>query len=255
MLARLVHTTAVVQPFRNRFVSERRQWVGRLAAPTPMSAGNPQGGSKMEGVPVLLFLPLCLAACVPHELGHLVAARALKVPVLELGVGLPPRACAVRWAGLAWSLNAVPLGAFIRYAGEPGCADPAAYTNRSPGQRAILAVAGAAGNVAAGVLFLALAVALAGVPPADLPGSVAAGIWEAMVGLVAPPPNVGFSLLRAIELISLPPGVPDSARWLGALASLSFALGVVNLLPLPPLDGAKAARAALLALRGARSVP
>src|SRR5438270_1251847 len=66
-------------------------------------------------VVIVQILVLHLLLTLPHELGHFVGARLVGVSVPEFGIGLPPKLVAVRWRGTRWSLNALPLGAFVGY--------------------------------------------------------------------------------------------------------------------------------------------
>jgi RIP metalloprotease RseP len=63
---------------------------------------------------VVVMIPLVVA----HEFGHFLIARAFKVKVPEFGVGVPPRVTGKRWKGVLWSLNWIPLGAFVRIVGD-----------------------------------------------------------------------------------------------------------------------------------------
>ena len=49
-----------------------------------------------------------------HELGHLSAAGACKVPVRELGVGWGPTLLSFRFGGVDFKLHALPIGAYVR---------------------------------------------------------------------------------------------------------------------------------------------
>ena len=64
----------------------------------------------------MLLTSVCylLCAMLPHELGHLVAARACQVPASELGVGWGPRLWGVRLWGVKFRLHALPVGAYVR---------------------------------------------------------------------------------------------------------------------------------------------
>ena len=53
-------------------------------------------------------------ALVLHELGHLIAARACRVPVSEAGFGWGPRLCGFRSGKVEYQLRALPIGAYIR---------------------------------------------------------------------------------------------------------------------------------------------
>ena len=61
---------------------------------------------------ILLFLFLVLI----HELGHFIAAKKTGVQVLEFGMGIPPKVLTL-WtdkSGTEYTLNAIPLGGFVR---------------------------------------------------------------------------------------------------------------------------------------------
>ena len=55
-----------------------------------------------------------------HELGHFAAARKFGVKVLEFGLGIPPKVKKLFTdrKGTQYTLNAIPLGGFVRLKGE-----------------------------------------------------------------------------------------------------------------------------------------
>ncbi len=60
-----------------------------------------------------------------HEYGHYKTARIFKIHVEEFGLGIPPRAKKL-WVNKTWtlfSLNWIPLGGFVKIAGENEIAD------------------------------------------------------------------------------------------------------------------------------------
>ncbi len=64
---------------------------------------------------VVVLIPLIIA----HELGHLFAGKAVGVWAPEFGIGLPPRVLKLfRWKETQFTLNALPLGGFVRFEGE-----------------------------------------------------------------------------------------------------------------------------------------
>ncbi|HMT01624.1 MAG TPA: site-2 protease family protein, partial [Candidatus Absconditabacterales bacterium] len=70
--------------------------------------------SIITGVALFMFLVII------HELGHFFAAKKSGVKVLEFGVGIPPKICTL-WtdkSGTEYTLNAIPLGGFVRLKGE-----------------------------------------------------------------------------------------------------------------------------------------
>lgn len=49
-----------------------------------------------------------------HELGHLAAARACRVPVSEFGLGWGRKVWGFRFAAIEYKLHALPIGAYVR---------------------------------------------------------------------------------------------------------------------------------------------
>lgn len=108
-------------------------------------------------VPILAFL------IVIHELGHFFAARSVGVKVEEFGIGLPPRIKGWRKNGVLWSLNALPIGGFVRVKGEDANdRDPGSLHNVSAWARGWFLIAGPLMNLAAAVVISILLVATTG---------------------------------------------------------------------------------------------
>jgi regulator of sigma E protease len=67
---------------------------------------------------IILFLVTLLVAMYLHELGHFIAAKRAGVKVEEFGIGLPPRLFGIKRGETIYSVNAIPIGAFVKAAGE-----------------------------------------------------------------------------------------------------------------------------------------
>jgi regulator of sigma E protease len=68
---------------------------------------------------VLAFALVLIPAVIIHELGHLFAAKAVGITILEFGVGYPPRLFRLfRWGETDFTFNLIPLGGFVRPFGE-----------------------------------------------------------------------------------------------------------------------------------------
>lgn len=63
-----------------------------------------------------------------HELGHFFVARWVGVTVEEFGFGLPPRIIGKKFHGTMYSLNWLPIGGFVKLAGEDD--DESSVVNR-----------------------------------------------------------------------------------------------------------------------------
>ena len=100
---------------------------------------------------ILFFVTLFVAICL-HELGHFVAARRAGVKVEEFGIGIPPRLVGIKRGETIYSLNAIPIGAFVKAAGENDPTVPRSLAGKGPWSRLGIYAAGPLVNI-----FLAFA--------------------------------------------------------------------------------------------------
>lgn len=100
---------------------------------------------------LLILTPLILI----HEYGHFIAARLSKIRVEEFGLGFPPRAVTLfERNGTIFSLNWIPIGGFVRPAGEDNPDIPGGLASASKRARLFVLAAGSLANFAlAFVLF------------------------------------------------------------------------------------------------------
>lgn len=77
-----------------------------------------------------------------HELGHLIAAKALGVKVLEFGIGFPPRLFTFKRGETKYSLNLIPLGGYNKMLGEVDPSEPGSLASKSIGARIVILSAG-----------------------------------------------------------------------------------------------------------------
>jgi regulator of sigma E protease len=97
---------------------------------------------------LLLFLVVLGTLLLGHELGHFIAARLRGVKIDEFGIGFPPRLLTLFEAGgTKYTLNWIPLGGFVRPAGEDDPDVPGGLAASSKTTRALVLIAGPAANV------------------------------------------------------------------------------------------------------------
>ena len=95
------------------------------------------------GAFILVLTPIILI----HELGHFVAARLSGIRVDEFGLGFPPRAVKLfRRGDTLYSLNWIPVGGFVRPAGEDDPTVPGGLAAASIPARLFTLSAGAGAN-------------------------------------------------------------------------------------------------------------
>jgi regulator of sigma E protease len=88
-----------------------------------------------------------------HEIGHFVSAKLLGVKVLEFGVGFPPRLFAFKRKDTEYSINALPLGGFVRMVGEEDPSDPDSLAAKPRLVRMVVLSSGVFMNFVFGILL------------------------------------------------------------------------------------------------------
>jgi len=106
---------------------------------------------------VIAFLGVLAVLIIAHELGHFVTAKAAGVRVEEFGIGFPPRLLSIRRGETRYSLNAVPLGGFVKMAGEEDPKVPGSLASKSIGTRLLILSAGSLMNAILPVLLFSIA--------------------------------------------------------------------------------------------------
>ncbi len=237
-----------------------------------------------SGLHLLAFLGVII---VSHEAGHFLMARRVGMRPTEFFWGFGPDVVSFSVGGCRYGLKALFLGGYVRIEGmtpqselPPGVDESSTYRAASHRARLATILAGPGVNLASGFVAFALAAVANGSGPgqaviaaarttwlvisatgqslwllvANLGGYVSAvldssGSTEAPVRFLSPVGQAAVSS-QAVDL-----GVGASLQWFGILCC---AIGAINLVPLPPLDGAHGAVAVaegvVQRLRGDRTI-
>ncbi|MCX7622557.1 MAG: RIP metalloprotease RseP [Thermomicrobium sp.] len=158
----------------------------------------------------LYIVPILAVLILAHELGHFLAARLFGIRVLEFGIGLPPRLFGIRRGGVLYSINAIPLGGFVRVVGEDSASEgPDSLQSKPRWQRALFFGAGALMNLLVAFILMMTLVAFRGEPEYHLyvaevvPDSPAAAAgWQPgdrLVAVEGQPIRSADRLVRATE--------------------------------------------------------
>ena len=108
-------------------------------------------------ISIVAFLGIIVVLILAHELGHFITAKACGVRVDEFGLGFPPRLLSVRRGETLYSLNAIPLGGFVKMAGEEDPKVPRSLASKSIGTRLLVLSAGSLMNALLPLLLFSIA--------------------------------------------------------------------------------------------------
>jgi membrane-associated protease RseP (regulator of RpoE activity) len=213
------------------------------------------------GISLLVFL---------HEVGHFVAARLCKLPVLSFGVGFGPALVKFARKGTVYRLNLLPLGGYVT--------TPAEQTKTSPVPvRLFFYSAGILMNIFTAIVLLTVLFTVTGVPDSQtgavnagttLPffrglayavtasfhvmGQLFAGFFDLLTG------SLSFhELAGPVEMVQLTGHASELGLpfFLYYLSILSLNLAVLNTLPIPSLDGSHLGFALLEVVRRGKRIP
>ncbi len=96
---------------------------------------------------IIIFIVALFVTLYLHELGHFIAAKRAGVKVEEFGIGLPPRLFGIKRGETIYSVNAIPLGAFVKTAGENDPTIPRSLAGKGPWTRLGVYAAGPLVNI------------------------------------------------------------------------------------------------------------
>jgi len=114
---------------------------------------------------VIAFLAL-IALMVIHEFGHFIIAKKFGVHVEEFGIGYPPRIFGKKFGQTLYSINWIPLGAFVRIKGEDGqqpnggLEDVKSFANLKIWKRVLIVVGGVVAFWIAAIIIFSVVFAI-----------------------------------------------------------------------------------------------
>jgi regulator of sigma E protease len=186
---------------------------------------------------LIVFFVISLLIFV-HEVGHFAVARLLGIRIERFSVGMGRALWSVRRGGTEYRLSLVPFGGYVLPLQD-------SYFMQSPGGRLLFALGGPAANVA---LTFALSAAF----------NVAVAGPSLQTLLLAPLQQTANAMVLVLNALpTMLSGSNDAAGPLGVLteggafigssfilalqfgAVMSMNLAIMNLVPIPPLDGGR----------------
>lgn len=109
---------------------------------------------------LLSFFGVLLFLVVAHELGHFVTAKMAGVQVHEFGIGFPPKVFGFKYGETEYTINALPLGGFVRMEGEEDPSNPRSLAAASIPWRIVILAAGVTVNAVLAFILFGVSAAL-----------------------------------------------------------------------------------------------
>ena len=106
---------------------------------------------------VLSLLGVLIVLVLAHEIGHYVTARLAGVKIEEFGLFFPPRIWSFTRGGTRYSINAIPIGGFVKLSGEEDPGVPGSLASKKPPVRILVLAAGSIMNAILPLVLFSLA--------------------------------------------------------------------------------------------------
>jgi regulator of sigma E protease len=108
-------------------------------------------------IAVVAFVIILVILVVAHEFGHFITAKSRGVSIIEFGIGFPPRIYGIKRGETLYSINALPLGGFVKLAGEEDPKVPGSLAGKDYATRIFVLAAGSLMNLALPLVLLSVA--------------------------------------------------------------------------------------------------
>lgn len=99
-----------------------------------------------------------------HELGHFLAAKAFKMPVKVFSIGLGPKLLKKKLGGTEYCLSLLPIGGYVKIAGEEDKDLPYGFLNQAIWKRFIVLIAGVTFNFITAIVLFTVLISIFGSP-------------------------------------------------------------------------------------------
>jgi len=109
---------------------------------------------------IISFIVALLVIILIHELAHFVTSKRAGVQIEEFGIGLPPRLYGIKRGETIYSINAIPIGAFVKSVGEDDPTVQRSLASRGPWTRLWIYAAGPLANILLGFILVSVFLSL-----------------------------------------------------------------------------------------------
>ena len=154
---------------------------------------------------LIVALLSLIALMVIHEFGHFIIAKKFGIRVDEFGIGYPPRLFGKKIGDTIYSVNLIPLGAFVRiYGEEGGVEDVKSFTNLKIWKRVLIIIGGVAAFWLAAIIIFSIVFATGADLPIgdqDVSGMTNARVMVSQVSPESPAQDAGIKSGDVVVLL------------------------------------------------------
>jgi regulator of sigma E protease len=108
-------------------------------------------------IAIVAFVIILIILVIAHEFAHFITAKSRGVQVIEFGVGFPPRIWGIKRGETLYSINALPLGGFVKLAGEEDPNIARSLASKGYGTRILVLASGSLMNLLLPIVIAAVA--------------------------------------------------------------------------------------------------
>jgi len=151
---------------------------------------------------IVIFIAVLLVVVIAHEWGHFIVAKKSGMLVEEFGFGIPPKIYSWKKGETTYSINALPIGGFVKIAGENGMEDSVPndrqFESKPWYKKSAVLVAGVVCNIILAFVLFTISYMI------GLPAPTDTGIPKAVVVVKNTPAyNAGIAVGDTIKSISM----------------------------------------------------
>jgi len=140
---------------------------------------------------IIVFIVILGLLIFVHEAGHFIAAKISKVKVDEFAFGFPPRLISIKRGETRYSINAIPLGGYVKlYGEEEEIKKPHSFFGRPVGWRIFIVTTGVLMNFLLAIILMTI------------------GFTIGMTPLVSDPATLGGQKTSQVMLVYVQPDSP-----------------------------------------------
>ena len=146
-------------------------------------------------ITIFSLLGVLIMLVLVHECGHFFTAKAFGVKIEEFGLFFPPRLWSFTRGGTRYSINVIPIGGFVKLAGEEDPSVPGSLASKKPYVRVLVLAAGSVMNAILPLVLFSIAFMI--------PHDVATGqVMVEEVSANSPAENAGIEAGDTIIMIN-----------------------------------------------------